>query len=333
VTVSATLNSSDPALAGSATAADPLLVDPAAQLAITHHHQGELLVGQSASYLITVTNSGPTDSPGPLRLTDTLPAGLSYLAAVGAGWSCAVNDRQVSCDHAGALALGESASVTVSARVQADAYPAVTTTATVTGPGSTPAAGSDTATVVASVALRLSKFLLSYEAGVASYRLTVTNHGQNATVAPVIVTDALPTGLSYSAAAGAGWSCTHAGPTLRCAHSSPVPAGAASPLTLVALVSATPGTVIRNVATVSGGGGPGSDAAVLSNAAVLTASVTGGPTGSPPAGSSPGAGALPRTGRDLGQPAAVALLLLLTGLALRVSGRRRSRRGRLTDPV
>jgi LPXTG-motif cell wall-anchored protein len=121
-------------------------------------------------------------------------------------------------------------------------------------------------------------------------------------------------------------------------------------LTLVTLVSATPGTVIRNVATVTGGGGRGSGSAVLSNGVVLTASVTGSqpsppPPGSsqagpPPAGSSqpgpppPGsaqagppparAGALPQTGRDLGQPAAVALLLLLLGLALRISGRRRS---------
>jgi uncharacterized repeat protein (TIGR01451 family) len=342
VTVSATVRSNDPALAGSADATDQLPVDPAAQLAITKQHQGELVVGQSASYLITVTNSGPTDNPGPLRLTDTLPAGLSYLAAAGAGWSCAVSDRQVSCDHAGPLLLGEASSVIVSVRVLAEAYPEVTSTATVTGPGSAPAAGSDTASVVASVALRLSKVLLSYAGGVASYRLTVTNHGQNATVAPVIVTDALPTGLSYSAASGVGWSCTHAGTTLRCVHSAPVPPGAASPLTLVTLVSATPGTVIRNVATVTGGGGRGSEAAVLSNAAVLTASVTGGQAGSSPPGSSPpgssppgssapGGDALPRTGRDLGQPAAAALLLLLAGLALRFSGRRRSGPGRLTD--
>ena len=151
----------------------------------------------------------------------------------------------------------------------------------------------------------------------------MTHHAQNATVAPVVVTDPLPPGLSYSAATGSGWYCAAAGPALRCAHPAPVPAGAASTITLVALVSATPGAVIRNVATVTGGGGRGSGDAVPSNAAVLTASVTGGQTGSTPPASAPGAGALPRTGRELGQPVAVALLLLLAGVALRCSGRRR----------
>ena len=323
LTTVATVSSTDPALAGSASASDQLLVAPAARLAIRHEHVGELVVGQPASQLVTVTNSGPTESPGPLRLTETLPDGLSFSAAAGPGWSCTVSGRQVTCDHAGALAVAASTRVTVSTRVLPNAYPSVTSAATVTGPGSAPATGSDTAPVDPSVRLGLSKLLVSYLDGVASYRLTVTNHGQNATVAPVVVTDPLPPGLSYSAATGSGWYCAAAGPALRCAHPAPVPAGAASTITLVALVSATPGAVIRNVATVTGGGGRGSGDAVPSNAAVLTASVTGGQTGSTPPASAPGAGALPRTGRELGQPVAVALLLLLAGVALRCSGRRR----------
>lgn len=323
LTTVATVSSADPALAGSASASDTLLVAPAAQLRISHEHLGELVVGQRASQVITVTNTGPTESPGPIRLTETLPDGLSYSEATGAGWSCTVRDRQVTCDHAGALAVAASSSVTVSTQVLPSAYPAVTSTATVTGPGSAPVTGTDTAPVDPWVTLRLTKLLVSYRAGVASYRLTVTNHGQNPTVAPVIVTDPLPAGLSYSAATGSGWSCAAAGPTLRCAHPGPVPMGGASAITLVALVSAVPGTVIRNVATVTGGGGRGADDAVPSNAAVLTASVTGGQTGSPPS-SAPGSGALPQTGRELGQPVAAALLLLLAGLGLRFGARRRS---------
>ncbi|HEX8095083.1 LPXTG cell wall anchor domain-containing protein, partial [Jatrophihabitans sp.] len=321
----ATVRSGDPALAGSATASDRLLVDPAARLAITNEHQGELVVGRPASYLITVTNLGPTDSPGPLRLADTLPAGLGYRVASGAGWSCTFSDGELSCDHAGVLAVAASTSVTLSVQVLAGAYPAVTNAATVAGPGSAPATGADTAPVVPSVALRLSKSLVSYVDGVASYRLTVTNQASNATVAPVIVTDPLPAGLRYSAATGSGWSCAPAGPVVRCAHPAPMPAGEASAITLVTLVSAIPGTLIRNVATVTGGGGPGT--AVASNGAVLTASVTGGQAGSQPPGSAPGpgAGVLPQTGRELGQPVAVALLLLLAGLALRMLGRRRRR--------
>ena len=152
VTNAATVGSGDPALGGSAAASDQLLVDPAAQLAITKDHQGKLVVGQPASYLITVTNPGPTASPGPIQLTDTLPAGLGYRAATGPGWSCAVDGQQLSCEHAGALPVGARTSLTVTVTVLAGAYPAVTNTATVTGPGSAPATGTDTAPVMPSVA-------------------------------------------------------------------------------------------------------------------------------------------------------------------------------------
>jgi uncharacterized repeat protein (TIGR01451 family) len=330
VTTSATAGSSDPALAGSANASDQLLVDPAAQLAITSKFQADLVVGQPASYLITVTNSGPTASPGPIQLTETVPDGLSYRAASGAGWSCAVSGRQLSCEHVGALPVAGDSSVTVSVQVLASAYPSVTDTATVTGPGSAPASGSDTASVAPSVALRLSKSLISYTDGVASYRLVVSNQGLNATVAPVIVTDPLPLGLGYRSASGSGWFCAESGTLLRCAYPASMAVGAGAPITLVTLVSATPGTVIRNVAAVSGGGGPRSATAVASNAATLTVSVIGrqpgsgsGPGHGVGSGSDSGAGALPQTGRDLRQPLAVALLSLLAGLSLRLSGRRR----------
>ncbi|MEO7263201.1 MAG: DUF11 domain-containing protein, partial [Jatrophihabitantaceae bacterium] len=347
VTNPATVSSSDPAIEGSASATDQLVVDPAAQLGITVKYQGDLAVGRSASYLITVTNSGPTASPGPIQVTDTAPEGLSYRSATGAGWSCVLSDRQLTCDHDGALPVAGDASITVTVEVLARAYPEVTSAATVTGPGSSPATGSDTAPVQPSVALQLGKSLVSYVNGVASYRLTVTNQGQNATVAPVMVTDSLPAGLNYSSATGEGWLCAQAGTVLRCAHQASLAVGPASPITLVTLVSAAPATVIRNVATVTGGGGLSSSTTVSSNAATLTVSLSGrqtgsgpsgsgpsgsGPSGSGPSGSGPsdsgpsgsGAGSLPRTGRELGQPVAVALLLLLAGLGLRLSGRRRT---------
>lgn len=334
VTNLATARSDDPALTGSAEASDQLLVDPSSRLSITNEFQDDLVVGRPARYLLTVTNSGPTASPGPLRLTDTLPDGLSYSSATGAGWSCVVSGQQLSCDRDGALPVAGVTSVTVTVAVLARAYPAVTSTATVTGPGSAPATGSDTAPVQPSVVLRLDKSLVSYAHGVASYRLAVTNEGQNATMAPVIVTDPLPAGLSYSSATGNGWSCAQAATVLRCAHSASLAIGAASPITLVTRVSATAGTVIRNVATVTGGGGQRSNSAVASNAAVLTVSLAGRQVGSGPpgrqGGSGPGSGAgagseeLPRTGRELGQPVSVALLLLLAGLSLRLSGRRRT---------
>jgi hypothetical protein len=109
---------------------------------------------------------------------------------------------------------------------------------------------------------------------------------------------------------------------LRCVRTAGLAPGSAPPITLTALVSAAPGTVIRNVASVSGGGGLRSAASVTSNAAVLSVSVTG----SRPPGSAAGSGGdvLPQTGRELGQPAAVAVLLLAWGMLLCWYGRRRN---------
>jgi uncharacterized repeat protein (TIGR01451 family) len=173
------------------------------------------------------------------------------------------------------------------------------------------------------VSLRLAKSLVSYTDGTASYRLTVSNQGANATVAPVIVTDPLPAGLSYLAASGSGWSCSRAATVLRCIRSAGLAPGSAPPITLTTLVSATPATVIRNVASVSGGGGLRSAASVTSNAAVLSVSATGSQPPGTAAPGSGGGGLLPQTGRELGQPVAMAVLLLLWGMLLRWYGRRR----------
>jgi len=50
--------------------------------------EGALLVGSQATYVVEVTNAGPTDDPGPITLTDVLPVGLRYVDATGAGWTC-----------------------------------------------------------------------------------------------------------------------------------------------------------------------------------------------------------------------------------------------------
>ncbi len=325
VTNVATAASSDPALPGTAAAVDELAVDPDARLSITETHQDELVVGGTAGYLLTVGNAGPTASPGPILLTDTLPDGLSYRDAAGPGWTCAAAGQQISCRHAGSLAVGADTVVTVRVAVTARAYPAVTSNAMVTGPGSGAVTGSSTRPVTPSIVLRLHKTLASYADGLASFELAVSNQGPNDTIAPLIVTDPLPPGLTYRSASGAGWSCAGSGTVVRCAHPAPAAVGAVAPITLVAVVSGRPGAVIRNVADVRGGGAAGASSGAASNPANLTVSVTGS---GPAAGSGSVSQRLPRTGRDLLAPAELALLSLLAGLGLLLLAGHRRRTGR-----
>ncbi|PWD51379.1 hypothetical protein C8046_12625 [Serinibacter arcticus] len=93
----------------------------------------------------------------------------------------------------------------------------------------------------------------------ASYAVAVTNTGQSATTAPITVTDVLATGITFTGASGAGWSCTGTG-TLTCTYTGTLAPGATTTLTLgvTPTIAAVTG---NNTATVSGGGDPTCSAA------------------------------------------------------------------------
>jgi large repetitive protein len=143
----ATVSSTDPDLPGRASASDQLTVDPDAALTLTKTHTNQFTVGGQGTYLLTVTNTGPTATPGPIVITDRLPAGLTYVSATGDGWACTQANGQLTCTHAGGLDVGGSSSFTLTVGVQAGAAPSVTNTATATAPGSPPASATDTASV------------------------------------------------------------------------------------------------------------------------------------------------------------------------------------------
>ena len=87
----------------------------------------------------------------------------------------------------------------------------------------------------------------------ATYTITATNSGAAATSGTVTVTDAVPTGLTATAIAGTGWTCTQpAGP---CTRSDVLAAAASYPaLTLTVNVASNAPASVTNTATVAGGG-------------------------------------------------------------------------------
>ncbi len=87
----------------------------------------------------------------------------------------------------------------------------------------------------------------------ATYTITVSNSGSAATSGTVTVTDTLPTGLTATAIAGTGWSCTLG--TLTCTRSDALAVGGSYPaLTLTVNVAANAPASVTNTATVSGNG-------------------------------------------------------------------------------
>jgi uncharacterized repeat protein (TIGR01451 family) len=107
---------------------------PVADLSINKSHSGDFIVGQQESYTIRVNNNGPGDATGAITVTDTLPAGLTFVSGTGTGWSCSATGQDVTCTHPGPLANGTALpDINLAVDVAASAAPSVTNTAAVTG--------------------------------------------------------------------------------------------------------------------------------------------------------------------------------------------------------
>lgn len=128
----------------------------AADLSISMVRNNNPAVGASTSYTLIVSNIGPSAETGPVVVTDTLPAGMSYVSASGTGWSCSAAGQVITCRTNSALAVGASLpALTVVAMVNTSG--SFTNTATVDGAMfdnvSANNSDSDTGTVASPVAL------------------------------------------------------------------------------------------------------------------------------------------------------------------------------------
>ena len=113
------------------------------QLTITKTHTGSFTKGQSgATYTVTVANAATSTGPtsGKIKVTDTIPSGLTLVSMAGTGWTCTAN----ACNRSDSLNTGKSyPAITVTVNVAANAPSQVTNTVTVSGGKSAGASASD----------------------------------------------------------------------------------------------------------------------------------------------------------------------------------------------
>jgi uncharacterized repeat protein (TIGR01451 family) len=110
------------------------LIDPA----ITMTLNTALAAGGTGSYTLTIINNGLNAEPGPITVTNTLPAGLTYNATGSGGstWACSAVGQIVTCTRNAALAGGASApAITINVNVSSTATGSITNSATVSGTG------------------------------------------------------------------------------------------------------------------------------------------------------------------------------------------------------
>ncbi len=213
-------------------------------------------VGSQLNYSIQVANAGPNGA-GDVVVTDTLPAGVTFVAANPSQGSCSGTSIVV-CDL-GTLASGGAASVAIA--VVPTAPGILVNTASVASGVPDPNPGNNTITFSTTVNaagggstqadLSLVKSAAPNPVTVGSpltYTLTVHNAGPSA-AADVVTTDTLPAGVTFVSAGASQGSCSGTS-TVMCNLGS-VASGVNATVTIVVLPTAS-GT-LANSATVSSG--------------------------------------------------------------------------------
>jgi len=227
-------------------------------LAITKTHTPGWQPGDSGrTYTITVINQGGTNSSGTVTVTDTLPTGLTATAISGNGWTCSTPPT-LTCTRGDGLVPFAQYPIILTVNVAGNAPGSVTNVATVSGGGSVTSnnktASDQTGIGGPDMTITKSHTGPFHQGDTGdTYTITAINSGGLATTAPVTVTDQLPSGLTATAMAGLGWTCSVS--TTSCTRSDALPPGTSyPPITLTVGVAGNAPNTVTNTAVVSGGG-------------------------------------------------------------------------------
>ena len=190
-------------------------------------------------------------------LSDDLPSGVTFVSAAPASAGCSAAGQQVTCGLGTLVAGATAPPITIVASVPAStAAGTITNTATVSSVTPDPnltnnSSAGTTVAASADVAITKSASTSPFSAGqAASYTLTATNNGPSDAQA-VAVTDALPSGLTFSAAVPSqGSPCTQEAGTVTC-NLGPLSAGAKATVIINVIVNPSTSGTVTNTATVA----------------------------------------------------------------------------------
>jgi uncharacterized repeat protein (TIGR01451 family) len=228
-------------------------------LSITKTHTGTFVVGQPATYTITVSNTGPVATVGAVTVNDNLPQGFTATSISGTGWICSnLPTSFLNCTRSDSLASNSSYPPLLVTVAIGNTFPSVTNFASVTGGGDSSFHSASDPTSINTPQLTITKSHVgNFIAGqTGNYTITVGNIGVAATTGTVTLTDSLPFGMQAIAAGGTGWGCANlpASFQLNCTRADSLPPGGTYP-PLTVVVSVPSGTTsVTNVANVNGGG-------------------------------------------------------------------------------
>jgi uncharacterized repeat protein (TIGR01451 family) len=244
-------------LSSNNTATQTTTVDTRADLSVTKTDNLDPVVAGASvfTYTITVSNAGPSDSAN-VSVADSLPSGVSYLAATPSAGSCSLVGGSVVVCSLGTVTAEASQTVRIRVVVNAPTTGLLSNTvsATTNTTDSNSANNTDTegTTVTTSADVRITSMLDIPDpvaAGrILTYTITIGNSGPS-TASGVTLTDAIPAGVSFRAVTATQGSCSGT-TTVTCSLGTIHPGNTAQ---VVVSVNVLPSTTqnIQNTATVS----------------------------------------------------------------------------------
>jgi uncharacterized repeat protein (TIGR01451 family) len=264
----ATISSSttDPNLANnSASAADVVATATQADLVTTNSAAPtSVAAGSNVTYTQIVTNDGPAAASTGATFTQTTPPNTNFQSIVpAAGWTCVTPavgaTGTITCTDAGTLAVNGTATFTLVLQVAAGTPSGtnIAEIATATAGNIVPNLTTNSATATVVVANANSADMAIVKTATPSptvadgdpltYSLAVTNNGP-ASATNVIVTDPLPSAVTYLSATTTAGTCSEAGGTVTCLLGTM--ANAATATVTIVTLAGTQGQA-SNTATVS----------------------------------------------------------------------------------
>ena len=203
-------------------------------LSIVKQHSGTFTAGSNATYTMTASNAGPSNTAtNDVSIVDTLPAGLTYVSGSGTGWACNEASGTVTCDYAPSLVAGATTStLTVTVHIAADQTGSVSNTATVESvlDDSNPPNDTSTDTTTIQVQANLTATKTTATSPIVAgrdvtYHFDVTNNGGPSDATGVKIADD-NADLTYESASGTDWSCSASGTTTTCDYGATLVVGA-----------------------------------------------------------------------------------------------------------
>jgi uncharacterized repeat protein (TIGR01451 family) len=255
-----------PTANNSASVTTPVIA-PNSDLIVTKTGPASIDVGQILTYTLTVKNQGTTTAfatANPIKVTDTLQSGLSFISGTGSGWSCSASGQTATCNSNIDLVPSASSTITLKALVGTETATPINNTGSVSLVGETIATNNTSNTIATATNASADLSIVKSHTGnfvigqFAAYRLVVANNGPSAiaNTQAVAIADTLPNGLTFipTGSGGDGFTCSVSGQTVACTKPDGLAVGATATLTLnVSVGAGTPtGTdSITNTATIS----------------------------------------------------------------------------------